>query len=72
MADDCQGRGVGTRVFPLVADAVRRFGRKRITLWGGVLADNPRAIRYFELQGFRTVGRTGPGSPGPTARGPST
>ncbi|MGW0708713.1 N-acetyltransferase family protein [Streptomyces sp. NPDC002643] len=56
LADDHQGRGVGTKVFPLVADVARRFGKKRIILWGGVLADNPRAIRYYEKQGFRTVG----------------
>ncbi|MEU2180061.1 GNAT family N-acetyltransferase [Streptomyces thermolilacinus] len=34
----------------------RRFGRNRIILWGGVLADNQRAIRFYEKQGFRTVG----------------
>ncbi|MFJ4620694.1 GNAT family N-acetyltransferase [Streptomyces sp. NPDC088812] len=56
LADDYQGKGVGTRVFPLIADVARRFGKKRIILWGGVLADNPRAIRYYEKQGFRTVG----------------
>lgn len=56
LADDYQGRGVGTRVFPLIADVARRFGKKRIILWGGVLTDNPRAIRYYEKQGFRTVG----------------
>ncbi|MFF3173570.1 GNAT family N-acetyltransferase [Streptomyces sp. NPDC057900] len=56
LADDYQGKGVGTQVFPLIADVARRFGKKRIILWGGVLADNPRAIRYYEKQGFRTVG----------------
>ncbi|MBT2443589.1 GNAT family N-acetyltransferase [Streptomyces sp. ISL-36] len=56
LADDYQGKGVGTRVFPLVVDVARRFGRKRIILWGGVLADNPRALRFYAKQGFRTVG----------------
>lgn len=56
LADGHQGRGLGSRVFPLVADVARRFGRKRIILWGGVLADNSRAIRFYEKQGFRTVG----------------
>ncbi|CAL9335949.1 hypothetical protein SUDANB176_00165 [Streptomyces sp. enrichment culture] len=46
----------GTQVFPLIADVARRFGKKRIILWGGVPTDNPRAIRYYEKQGFRTVG----------------
>ncbi|MYR42674.1 GNAT family N-acetyltransferase [Streptomyces sp. SID5910] len=56
LADDHQGRGTGTRVFPLVRDVAQRFGKKRIILWGGVLADNPRAIRYYEKQGFQTAG----------------
>ncbi|MFD7610936.1 GNAT family N-acetyltransferase [Streptomyces sp. NPDC059828] len=56
LADDYQGKGVGTHVFPLIADVARRLGRKRIILWGGVLAGNPRAIRYYEKSGFRPVG----------------
>ncbi|WP_436771235.1 GNAT family N-acetyltransferase [Yinghuangia sp. YIM S09857] len=61
LADDHQGRGTGSRVFPLVADVARRFGRQRVILWGGVLADNPRAIRHYTKHGFRTAGAfTGP------------
>ncbi|MEU2247081.1 GNAT family N-acetyltransferase [Streptomyces sp. NPDC019224] len=56
LADDYQGRGVGTHIFPLVTDIARRFGKQRIILWGGVLADNPRAIRYYEKNGFRSAG----------------
>ncbi|MEU8135851.1 GNAT family N-acetyltransferase [Streptodolium elevatio] len=64
LADDHQGKGVGSRVFPLVADVARRFGRRRIILWGGVFADNPRAISYYAKHGFRTVGRPFPGPDG--------
>ncbi|MGW1467436.1 GNAT family N-acetyltransferase [Streptomyces sp. NPDC002308] len=56
LADDHQGRGVGTRAFPFVVEAVRRLGRSRVILWGGVLADNTRAIRYYEKIGFRPFG----------------
>lgn len=56
LADTHQGKGVGTQVFPLVVDTARRFGRTRIILWGGVLTDNPRAIRSYEKNGFRPVG----------------
>nr|WP_203593048.1 GNAT family N-acetyltransferase [Streptomyces sp. SID9124] len=56
LADDYQGRGLGTRVFPLVADVARRFGKKRMILWGGVVADNARAIRYYEKNGFHHTG----------------
>jgi GNAT superfamily N-acetyltransferase len=62
LADDYQGSGAGTLVFPLVVDVVRRLGKERMILWGGVLADNPRAIHYYEKHGFRAVGSfTGPG-----------
>lgn len=56
LVDDCQGRDLGTQVFPLIADIARRFGKTEIILWGGVLADNLRAIRYYEKVGFRTTG----------------
>ncbi|MEU3556406.1 GNAT family N-acetyltransferase [Streptomyces fragilis] len=55
-ADDHQDRGLGTLVLPLVEEVARRLGRTRIILWGGVRADNPRAVRYYEKNGFRTVG----------------
>lgn len=62
LADDHQGKGLATQVFPLICDVARRLGKRRIILWGGVLADNPRAIRYYEKNGFRRVGSfTGPG-----------
>ncbi|MFE9404895.1 GNAT family N-acetyltransferase [Streptomyces sp. NPDC006530] len=56
LADDYQGRGVGTLAFPLVTEVARLLGRTRIILWGGVRADNPRAIRYYEKNGFQPVG----------------
>lgn len=56
LADDHQGRGVGTLAFPLVVEAVRTLGRSRVILWGGVLADNARAIGYYEKNGFRSFG----------------
>ncbi|OKJ13538.1 GNAT family N-acetyltransferase [Kitasatospora sp. CB01950] len=56
LADDHQGRGLGTLVLPLVAETARLLGRTRIILWGGVRADNPRAVRYYEKNGFRPIG----------------
>ncbi|MFI7462129.1 GNAT family N-acetyltransferase [Nonomuraea sp. NPDC049646] len=56
LSDDHQGRGVGTQIFPLVADVARQFGKTRVILFGGVLADNPRALRYYDKHGFRLVG----------------
>ncbi|MFF4172792.1 GNAT family N-acetyltransferase [Streptomyces sp. NPDC001744] len=56
LADDHQDRGVGTLVLPFVAEVARLLGRTRIILWGGVRADNLRAVRYYEKNGFRRVG----------------
>ncbi|MFJ8922916.1 GNAT family N-acetyltransferase [Streptomyces sp. NPDC102415] len=55
-ADDHQDRGLGTLVLPSVMETARLLGRTRIILWGGV-RDNPRAIRYYEKNGFQPVGR---------------
>lgn len=55
LSDAYQGVGLGTAVLPHVIDVVRRFGRRRILLWGGVLHDNARALRYYEKAGFRRV-----------------
>lgn len=57
LADDHQDRGLGTLVLPSVMETARLLGRTRIILWGGVRADNPRAIRYYEKNGFQRVGR---------------
>lgn len=56
LADAYQSQGLGSSVFPMMVDVARNFGKQRIILWGGVLADNPRAIRFYEKQGFHTVG----------------
>jgi len=56
LADDYQGSGLGSKAFPLMADIARRFGKSRMILWGGVLADNTRAIHFYEKFGFINVG----------------
>jgi GNAT superfamily N-acetyltransferase len=55
VADEFQNQKVGSRVFPHIVDIAKQFGKKRIILWGGVLSDNARAIRYYEKQGFRPL-----------------
>lgn len=52
---------MGSLVIPFVMEAVRRLERTRVILWGGVLADNARALRFYEKNGFQLVGPfTGP------------
>jgi diamine N-acetyltransferase len=57
LADNWQNRGVGSVLLPALWEIARGFGRSRVILWGGVLADNHRAIRFYEKNGFRHVGR---------------
>ncbi|HNT76513.1 MAG TPA: GNAT family N-acetyltransferase [Anaerolineae bacterium] len=56
VADDYQNRGLGSRLLPPTLDLARRFGCERVILWGGVMADNRRAIRYYERHGFQVQG----------------
>lgn len=56
LADDYQGKGLGSRLFPEVARIVSKLGKQRIILWGGVHKDNKRAIHFYEKQGFKRVG----------------
>jgi GNAT superfamily N-acetyltransferase len=55
--DECQGRGLATLLLPPTLDTARRFGQKRIFLWGGVLQSNRRAIRFYQRAGFIEIGR---------------
>ncbi len=56
IADDYQGQGVGSLIFPLVQDVVSRFGKIRITFLGGVRKNNERATHWYKKFGFVTVG----------------
>jgi diamine N-acetyltransferase len=56
LADAYQDKRIGSIVFPHLMDVAAKFGKKRIILWGGVLCDNARAIRFYEKQGFRHTG----------------
>ena len=57
VADTYQDRGLGSRLLSFMWDIARRFGQRRVILWGGVHADNARAIRFYQKNGFCLVGR---------------
>lgn len=57
VADAYQERGLGSALFPRLVDAARRLGRRRIVLWGGVRADNPRAEHFYRKMGFVECGQ---------------
>jgi ribosomal protein S18 acetylase RimI-like enzyme len=63
VADDWQSEGVGSLLMDFILSEVKNTATQQITLWGGVQADNLRAIRFYHKYGFETVGkfeRSGP------------
>lgn len=56
LADAYQGKGAAAAIFPHMVEVASRFGQRRILLWGGVLEDNRRAIRFYEKMGFQRAG----------------
>lgn len=57
VADGYRRRGLGAALAPLSFDLARRFGRRRVVLWGGTHAENRPAIGFFRGVGFQEVGR---------------
>lgn len=56
VADAYQSTGVGSLVMEHLLPLLRRVGRQRLVLVGGVRAENMRAIHFYEKFGFRKVG----------------
>jgi diamine N-acetyltransferase len=54
--DAFQDRHLGSLLMPSTLNIARRFGIRAIVLWGGVMADNRRAIRFYEKHGFKMAG----------------
>jgi L-amino acid N-acyltransferase YncA len=56
VADALQGSGLGTQMFYYIKDELKKAGKKRLVLWGGVQGSNYKAIDYYRKTGFRDVG----------------
>ena len=52
VADEYQNKRLGSKLLRLMADLVRRLGKKRILLWSGVLVDNEQAIHFYRRNHF--------------------
>lgn len=57
LADEYQSKGLGTLIFPYIVKVAKLLGKIHIILYGGVLADNTRAIRYYKKHGFEITGK---------------
>lgn len=56
VADAWQDKGLGSRLMAYTLEAARVFGKKTMVLWGGVRAENVRAVHFYTKFGFRTCG----------------
>ncbi len=56
VADGYHGSGIGYELLKFAIAHLRTEKIERIFLWGGVQADNQRAIRFYERNGFKTLG----------------
>jgi len=57
IADSYQNKKVGSLVFPYIIKIAHKFNRKKIILWGGVLAKNDRAIKFYKNNKFKELGK---------------
>jgi len=57
VADAWQSCGIGNQLFPFILQDLKETEIKRIVLWGGVQADNEKAIDYYKKNGFQTAGQ---------------
>ncbi|CAF1153480.1 unnamed protein product [Didymodactylos carnosus] len=53
--DKYQNQHLGTKLLQLMIDLAIRMGKKRMILWGGVLINNQRGIRFYEKNHFRIL-----------------
>jgi len=57
VSDEWQSLGIGDLMLSYILDELRLLDFRRVILWGGVQADNEKAINYYLKNGFRTLGQ---------------
>jgi len=57
VADNLQGQGLGKGLFQFILADLKTRDMRRIILWGGVQANNERAIQYYLKNGFIRIGQ---------------
>ena len=57
VADEWQSQGIGNALFRFILSELKTNGIKRIILWGGVQADNEKAVKFYLKNGFQILGQ---------------
>jgi ribosomal protein S18 acetylase RimI-like enzyme len=56
VADAWQNSGLGTSLFHYILKHVKNSGYKYLVLWGGVQAQNERAVHFYDKHDFKKAG----------------
>ena len=56
VSDDYQDKSLGSIILERTLQIARQFKKERMILWGGVKAENSRAIHFYEKFGFKKIG----------------
>lgn len=56
LADDWQGKGIGQQLWEYTSTLLKAQNKARVILWGGVQADNNKAVNYYKRNGFVEIG----------------
>jgi GNAT superfamily N-acetyltransferase len=56
VADAWQSCGIGNAMFQFILEELKKTAIQRIILWGGVQADNEKAVQYYLKHGFQNMG----------------
>lgn len=56
VTDEWQSTGVGQLLFNNLIEEMRNRNVKQLILWGGVQTDNYKAVRFYQKNGFRSLG----------------
>lgn len=57
VADDWQGKGIGTLMFNHILNDCRQNFVNKIILWGGVQSTNEKALQFYKKLGFVSMGQ---------------
>jgi GNAT superfamily N-acetyltransferase len=57
VADLWQSCGIGNKLFHFILADLKKTEVKRIVLWGGVQADNEKAVNYYKKNNFKLLGQ---------------
>lgn len=56
VADEWQSSGIGQGLLNFIIDELNTLHKRKLILWGGVQADNEKAVRFYKKNEFRQVG----------------